>query len=152
MLDLTKKVAALMLVGSTLGAPCGCAHVHLISNYDPVIDQGVTDVHARIASFVTRMNRLAGTPEGTYAPNAGFYDDIEGMIVTLKLRADMDPQNQITCKMLGELEQEIADLKGLHRVATGGLPHLKTDSAMSGIDVTYRAIVKLERAKQHDTN
>lgn len=73
-------VAALLLAA--------CAPVLLVPPYDEQIDAGLTSLYADTSSFVERMIALKGTPAGEYAANTGFYDDADGRVEALIVRAE----------------------------------------------------------------
>ena len=64
----------------------GCS-IKLISDYDQLIDQYATELQSEIETFLIKMERLAGTVEGSCAGNTGFNDQIQGTLTTL-LRAE----------------------------------------------------------------
>ena len=132
------------LLALSLGCP-----VRLVSAYDAIIDHGTSDVHAKAVTFVTKMVRLSGTPEGSYASNAAFYDDIKGTLAMLKVRAQADEKNEITVKMLQELDDNIERLRQLHEMGKErGLTKPVADPALQAIESTCRSITKFELAKQ----
>ena len=61
----------------------GC--VRLVSNYDETLDRQLTAYAEKSDKFLLRMGRLAGTPEGTYGQNAGYYDDARGDLSTMRI-------------------------------------------------------------------
>lgn len=65
-----------------------CAPIKLVPAYDEQIDNGLTSLYADTSVFVDRMIGLKGTPEGSYAPNAGFYDAVDGRMEALIVRAE----------------------------------------------------------------
>ena len=75
-------------------ALAGACSIHLVSDYDEQIDNGLTQLNTDVAVFVTKMIDVAGTPSGTYSykkddayPNREFYAIQEGKLDTLIVRA-----------------------------------------------------------------
>jgi hypothetical protein len=74
-------------------ALAGCS-VHLVTDYDEQIDNGLSQLNTDVAVFVNRMINLAGTPAGAYNykkddayPNKDFYATQDGKLDTLIVRA-----------------------------------------------------------------
>jgi hypothetical protein len=74
-------------------ALAGCS-VHLVSDYDEQIDNGLSQLNTDVAVFVTKMINVAGTAAGAYNykkddayPNKEFYARQEGKLDTLIVRA-----------------------------------------------------------------
>jgi hypothetical protein len=75
-------------------ALAGACSIHLVSDYDEQIDNGLTQLNTDVAVFVTKMIDVAGTPAGAYSykkddayPNKEFYAIQEGKLDTLIVRA-----------------------------------------------------------------
>ncbi len=128
-----------------------CGPVRLVSAYDEIIDRGTTELNTKIVSFVGRMVTLSGRSEGTYDSNATFYDDVKGTIVTLRLRAQVQEKNEITVKMLQELDGNVERLRQLHEMGKEhGLLKTIADPALAAIEVNVEAIIKFEVAKRRE--
>lgn len=128
-----------------------CGPVRLVSAYDEIIDRGTTELNTKIVSFVGRMVTLSGKQEGTYDANATFYDDVKGSLVTLRLRAQLQENNEITVKMLQELDGNVERLRQLHQMGKDrGLPETVADPALAAIEVNVEAIIKFEIAKRRE--
>jgi hypothetical protein len=127
----------------------GCGPYRIISAYDQVVDEGVSDFHTEIAAFVGKMTTLAGTPEGTYESNKATYPELRAKLSTLRMHAAQTPMNDITVKALDELTGNVDRLRQLH--ASGGdkgLPEALAGPALAAIDVQCESILKLEIAKR----
>jgi hypothetical protein len=127
----------------------GCGPVRLISPYDELIDQGVTDFHTKVSTFVGKMMTLSGKPEGTYDANTAAYPELTADLSTLKLRAHATPQNEVTEQALNELAVNVENLRKLHQ--SGGAQGLSpplAKPALVAIDVQCESILKLEIAKK----
>lgn len=66
----------------------GCTTITLVPAYDSKIDDSLTDLYADTTVFVDRMIESQGTPAGTYAANAEFYDEARGTVEALIVRAE----------------------------------------------------------------
>lgn len=82
----------------------GCAPVKLISDYDPVIDKGVTEFAEQFNAHLKNMSDLSGTPDGTYDANLKTYNALDAKIDVLINRATAAADGK-ACK----LEQKVFD-------------------------------------------
>lgn len=80
MKNFTTLLAAIVLLG-------GCAGTRLASNYDEVIDRGITEFAEQFNTHVKNMGDLAGTPAGTYEANRGTYNALDSKLDVLIARA-----------------------------------------------------------------
>lgn len=81
-------LARLLMAFALVGMTAGCASVTLVPAYDEQIDSGLTTLYGDTIAFVDRTTALAGTPEGAYAANSGFYDTADARIAALIVRAE----------------------------------------------------------------
>jgi hypothetical protein len=140
---------AIWLVGLCL--TFGCGPIRLVSAYDAVVDQSVSDLHTKVVAFVNHMQTLAGKPEGTYEANKAAYTEFSAATETLKLRASGDAKNGITVAMVGELQQNLDNLKKLHEKAgDGGLRPDLANLALPGLETSFKTIIEFEIAKKRD--
>lgn len=106
------RIAAMLL--ALLLAACT---VTMVPPYDEQIDTGLTTLYGDTAVFVDRMVAAAGTPAGGYAANSGFYDNADGRVEALLVRAEAHrvlkdcPTSKVVNAALG-LAQIPADLRG----------------------------------------
>lgn len=91
-------VLAIMLVLS------GCSGIKLVSDYDEVIDKGITEFAEQFNTHVKNMRDLAGTEEGTYDANLRTYNALESKLDVLIARASSASEGK-GCK----LEKKIYD-------------------------------------------
>ena len=128
---------------------CACGPVRLVSAYDEIIDRGVSDLHTKVVSFVARMVTESGKPEGTYEPNAAFYDDAKAAISTLRLRARLQDKNEDTVKLIDLLDSNMDLLRHLHEMGKEhGLSKALADPALAAIETNFESILKFEVAKK----
>lgn len=126
-----------------------CGPVRLVSPYDQLIDEGVTEFHTKISTFIGKMKNLSGKPEGTYEANRDAYPEFTAELSTLKLRAHATAKNELTEKSLAEVETNVENLRKLHESGgEKGLAPAMANPALAAIDIQCEAILKLEIAKK----
>lgn len=76
----------------------GCAGIRLVSDYDEVIDKGVTDFAEQFNTHIKNMGDLAGTPEGTYDVNLKAYNALESKLDVMIARASAVSESK-GCKL-----------------------------------------------------
>ena len=81
-------VRLMALLALMLPALLAACTVTMVPPYDEQIDTGLTTLYADTAVFVDRMVAAAGTPAGGYAANSGFYDNADGRVEALLVRAE----------------------------------------------------------------
>ncbi len=124
----------------------GCS-IKLISDYDQLIDQYATELQSDIGTFLIKMERLAGTAEGTYARNTGFYDEIQGTLTTLSLRAEMLDDNKIVTEQIVLLQENLENLRKLHELqGEKGLSKELIEPMKVAFNTQFKAIIKLQNA------
>lgn len=96
-----KKLSLILVTVLFLG---GCAGIRLISDYDEVIDKGVTEFAEQFNTHVKNMGDLAGTPDGTYEANLKTYNALESKLDVMIARASSAAEGK-GCK----LEKKVFD-------------------------------------------
>lgn len=88
-----------LLLGMT-----ACGLVQPAAQYDPVIENSVSDFDKAFQTFVIELNRTAGTPEGRYEHHQDFYAKWGGELAALRNRAiASDPAD--ACPMSGAVAE-----------------------------------------------
>ncbi len=124
----------------------GCS-VKLISDYDQLIDQYATQLQSAIETFLIKMERSAGTPEGSYAKNTGFYDEIQGTLTTLLIRAETTDDSKIVAEQIILLQENLENLRKLHEgQGEKGLTQALTGPMRAAFNTQFRAVIKLQTA------
>lgn len=124
----------------------GCS-IKLISDYDELIDQYATELQSEIETFLIKMERLAGTTEGTYTKNIGFYEEIQGTLTTLALRAEMLDDNKIVAEQIALLQKNLENLRELHELqGEKGLSQELAEPMKVAFNTQFKAIIKLQNA------
>lgn len=127
-------------------AASGCT-VKLIGDYDEATDKGATALHRKVETFLTKLERTAGTPAGAHgALGMNFYP--EAMVDTraLMIRARAIPQNEITVEMLDLVAKNLGLLEELHKAGIGAPEQVAPLRA--AFDAQFTAILRLELAKK----
>jgi len=139
-------VVTLFLVIAFMLVSLGCA-VRLIADYDEIIDKSATDLQGRIETFLTKMERTAGTSEGEYANNTAFYDEIKGTLSSMRVRAEAIPKNKHTVEHIELIEQNIENLRKLHeKQKEKGLTEAHIGPARNALNTQFTALIKLQNA------
>lgn len=121
--------------------------IRIAPNYDPVLDRSAADVAARIDAFLTRMEIVAGTPEGTYAKNREFYGEVAAAIRTLRLRAEAAPKTEKIVSSLDLILENVEELRGLHEEQREtGLRRAEADPSRKAFASQFRQLFTYEGA------
>ncbi len=121
--------------------------VHLIADYDPLLDSGATALSNKVNAFLAKMETASGTPSGTYAANVGFYSEAQGDLKTLELRAANAPQSEKILESVRLLSENIENLRKLHEGrGNQGLSRPILDPARSALEIQFRALFAVENA------
>ena len=124
----------------------GCS-IKLISDYDQLIDQYATELQSEIETFLIKMERLAGTVEGSYAENSGFYDQIQGTLTTLLLRAETVAEDETVAEQIILLQKNLENLRQLHEgQGEKGLTAELTGPMRVAFNTQFKAVIKLQNA------
>ncbi|TCL70891.1 hypothetical protein EDC14_100836 [Hydrogenispora ethanolica] len=135
---------AFLLVLALAFSGCG---VKLIAEYDAIIDRYVTDLQAGIETFLVKMERTAGTPDGQYRNNAGFYDQIKGSLNSILSRANSLPQNELVVAEINLLRQNVENLRQIHEnQGEKGLTPPLIEPIRAAFEAQLTAIIKLQHA------
>lgn len=135
---------AILILLLTLTSGCS---IQLISDYDELIDSYATEMQSGIETFLIKMERLAGTAEGTYARNIGFYEEIQGTLTTLALRAEMLDDNKIVAEQIALLQKNLENLRELHELqGEKGLSPELAEPMKVAFNTQFKAIIKLQNA------
>jgi len=120
----------------------GCAFkVTLVGEYDEITDQAVTELHKKTKVFFLKLQRASGQ-EAAYEANKQFYEEVQGDIAVLILRAEVTEKglkrNPLT-QNFKDLQKQYDDLEELHKT----MPNKKAlKSAEEAFDRSFRAIVE----------
>jgi hypothetical protein len=115
--------------------------IHLISNYDEIIDQGITQFQKIIDIHLIAMESNPNQPF-----RQGFFDSLHADLRVLKTRASATPQNDETIIHINNLSSQVDSVEVVER---HGLSSFLYDSlAATSIDDDCQHALKLELAKK----
>jgi hypothetical protein len=130
----------------------GCS-IKLIADYDEIIDRYATDLQGNFETFLLKMERTAGTPDGTYKNNINFYEEMQGTLTSLNTRAQTIPKNEIITKQILEVQGTLEDLRKTHERHDNNDDIKKTGLLKDTIDLyrdtfksEFGAIIKLQNS------
>jgi hypothetical protein len=139
---LLKKYIILIMFIILAVQTAGCAfRITLVGDYDEITDQSVAELYKKTKVFFSKLIRASGH-EASYEANKPFYEEVQGHIAALILRADVTEKalkrNPLT-KNFKDLQQQYDDLELLHKT----MPDKKAlQSAEQALDQSFRAIVE----------
>jgi hypothetical protein len=144
------KLLAPVLILLLLLTLTGCA-VKLISDYDEIIDHYTVNLQAKIETFMIKMERLAGTPEGKYTNNAAFYDEIQGSLASILLRSQSLDKSEEVSEQIVLVQKNIENLRKLHQIqGEKGLTADVLEPMRVAFTVQFKAMTKLQEALKRD--
>lgn len=83
-----------------------CSGIRLVSDYDEVIDNGITEFAEQLNTHVKNMGDLAGKPEGTYEANFRTYNALDSKLDVLIARASATSEGN-GCKLQKKVLERI---------------------------------------------
>jgi hypothetical protein len=86
-----------------------CTSVRLVSDYDPVIDQGVTSFAVEINTHVKNMAELGGKPAGTYEATFATYNALDARLDVMISRADAASGGS-SCQLQSQVYQKLSQI------------------------------------------
>ncbi len=146
-LQKTKSIGVHLLVILCFAVFISGCSVKLNSSYDEVLDQFVTNFETKIDTFLIKMERLSGTPEGDYNHNAAFYDEVEGALNSIVLRSQTLAHHDEVVEQVSLLQKNVANLKLIHqKQGPKGLEKAVVEPLQAAFDTQFTAILKLQDA------
>jgi len=130
----------------------GC-HVMLIGAYDQVTDQGIQQIQTQVSTLLVKIekNITDNTPnENKYENLKNTYDNIEGEIKSLKIRANSLPKYKIINQQIVELESSIQDLEKFNK--TGFTIIRPVQTIDSTFQVEFSAMAALQNGLKRQKN
>jgi hypothetical protein len=118
--------------------------LRLISNYDEITDNKVTEIQGKFAQHFVKLERVIGTDESTYERFIPFYDEVKADLSTLKIRANSIDKNELVIKQLELLELSISDLEKLHKI--GFKKPEEIVPIRNAFNSSFTAIIKFQMA------
>ncbi|WP_266362773.1 hypothetical protein [Tellurirhabdus rosea] len=121
-----------------------CTTVRLISDYDEITDQAVTEMQEKVSRFFVQLNREVGTDKARHENYVPFYDDVRTDLNSLRIRANAIDRNEIVQKQISNLSDMIDNTEKLHKIGFRTVNELKP--LQGNFDAAFTAIVKLQLA------
>ncbi len=126
----------------------GCLSVRLVGDYDPIVDQKVTELHAETTAFFTQLYGAVPVDSTFYPAHRGFFDAARATIQALTVRAEVLEEGL----HLTPLSDNIRHLQGLFDELERGVkpdengrirlrPRPVINSAEAALNQGFRAII-----------
>ncbi|UCV05678.1 hypothetical protein [Dechloromonas denitrificans] len=100
-----RGIATLAVVTTTLLV--GCANIKLVSDYDEVVDKGITEFSEQFNTHMKNMAELGGKQEGTYDATFRTYNALDSKLDILIARASAASEGN-ACKLETRVFQKIS--------------------------------------------
>lgn len=132
----------LIVAGNT-----GCA-VHMAADYDEQIELSVTRLQIKVETFFNFLERtVESNPEAVaYESLGSFYDEIKAEISGIKLRAALQPKNELTTRQLDQLRDTVKELEAYHQ--EGFTMKEEVVTIRSSFEIIFKSILEFELAKK----
>lgn len=125
-------------------ATVACSSVRLISDYDPITDQKVTELEEKVATYFVSLERNMGTEAADYKHYVDFFDEVKVDLNTLEVRAAAMDKNQIVEEQISELKNMVDNLESLHELGFVSVEQL--DPLKQSFNLAFTAIIRLQMA------
>jgi hypothetical protein len=142
---MTQKILAVLLAVLLLSS---CS-LRLVSEYDEVTDQGVSDLYRKTGVFLASLKKDVAMSDSLLFPGEvaeRFYLDSGVAIGLLQTRAGNIEKNAETIEMLDVLEDALKDLEKVHRMGLSSVTEVQI--LQDTFDSCFRSILRLEQAKR----
>ena len=121
----------------------GCTP-QLIANRNQQVVDDITALQKQTDLFLIRLQRVCGTPAGTYTNNAPQHDELRAAASSLQVRVNAIPKNTKTAEQVMLLRDSYDKLEALHK--TGCIPGA-IESARTLLNSQFTSLITLEEAK-----
>ncbi|MDN3669152.1 hypothetical protein QWY93_07410 [Echinicola jeungdonensis] len=121
-----------------------CGPVRLISEYDPITDEKVTELEEKVTTFFVKLERVVGTNHADYEHFTNFYDEVKVDLNTLKVRADAVDKNRIVREQIEELSNMVESLEELHKMGFATIEQVRP--LQQSFNSAFTAIIKFQMA------
>ena len=92
-----------------------CISIRLISEYDAITDQTLTEIQEEVSSYFIKLENSVGTEESSYDNYKDQFEKIKIDLNTLEVRAKAIDKNRIVTEQIKELQKMITNLENLHK-------------------------------------
>jgi len=147
------RIGALLISTALVMMLAGCFTVRLVSPYDQVIDNGLKEYRQSINTFVDRMGKNFGKPDGTYEHNSGTYSELGAHVTTLLARSKINGAG-LGCRITRKVTDEMFNRLGRDKVPASVRPEAHTDAGDSSgctqrlIEILNEQLSQLEKIHQ----
>jgi hypothetical protein len=121
-----------------------CTSVKLISDYDEITDNTVTQLQRNTSNYFVVLERTIGTVESDYENFISFFDNAKVDLNTLEIRTAAFEKNKIVQNQIQELEKMIDNLENLHKLGFTSLNSIEV--LQQPFNSAFTAIIKLQIA------
>jgi hypothetical protein len=128
------------LAGALLAA---CA-TSIVTPYDPVLDGRVTELHAKIETFLDTVDLAASSAEAAYRTNWHFYVECVSEAQILRRRATAGMRDDVA-RSLGDIAVAVEGLRRAHET-TGSLDRALTQQIRPVLREAFDAIYRRQSA------
>lgn len=104
---MARAFAAIAVVAAALLT--GCGTVRLVSNYDEVVDRGITEFSEQLNTHIKNMAELAGKREGTYDATFATYNALDSKLDVLIARASAASDGK-ACMLEAKTFQKVSEV------------------------------------------
>lgn len=136
----------LILMAAFLVVTSANCSIRLISDYDETIDKSVTQLQRKVESFLTEVQRKAGTDEVAYSRHVRFYDEARVDLSAILVRAQAIPKNEITVGQILLVQKSLDTLEKLDKL--GFKDQEEIEPLRNAFNTSFSAILRLELAKR----
>lgn len=121
-----------------------CTSIRLISDYDSITDQKVTELQQDFAHYFVKMERIIGTDAARYENYVPFYDQMKANVSTLRIRAYAFDKNEIVIKSINLIDENISNLESLHKLGFKKVSEIIP--IKNAFESSFTAIIKFQLA------
>lgn len=119
-----------------------CRPLRFTQDFDDTTERRLLQIQERCARFFIRMERQAGTNDGSAAKYVDFYEDVRTDIEVLRARCRATEKSAITQEQLDLLRKEVDQLEILHRSGFHDFEELKP--LKDGMETTLVSMQKYQ--------
>lgn len=121
-----------------------CSSVKLISDYDEITDNTITQLQRNTSNYFVVLERTIGTNESNYENFISFFDGAKVDLNTLQIRTAAFEKNEIVQNQINELKEMFINLESLHKLGFTSLNSI--DALQQPFNSAFTAIIKLQIA------
>lgn len=127
-----------------------CSSVKLISDYDEITDNTVTQLQRNTSNYFVVLERTVGTPKADYENYISFFDNAKIDLNTLEIRTAALEKNEIVQEQISELKKMIENLEKLHKLGFSSAEMI--EPLQQPFNSAFTAIIKLQMALKRGKN